>query len=50
LKEERAAGGPQGPDKMIFNIYDFIEEEAFDDKGNTLGRKPHVNNIKGDLL
>jgi len=50
LKEERAAGGPQGADRLVFNIYDFIEEEAFDDKGNTLGRRPHVNNIKGDLL
>ena len=50
LKQDRAAGGPAGPDKLVFNIYDFIEEDGVDDKGNPLGRKPHVNNIKGDLL
>lgn len=53
LKDDRGPGRPaqdDEPARLVFNIYDFIEEEAFDDKGNTLGRKPHVNNIKGDLL
>ena len=53
LKEERAPGRPAEDSeltKLVFNVYDFVEDEAFDDKGNTLGRKPHVNNIKGDLL
>ena len=50
LKEHRPAGGPAGLDKLVFNVYDFIEEDASDDKNNSLGRKPHVNNIKGDLL
>jgi hypothetical protein len=36
--------------KQIFNIYEYIMEDKFDDKGNALGRKPHVNNIRDDLL
>ena len=36
--------------KQIFNIFEFIDEDRFDDKGMTLGRRPHVNNIKGELL
>lgn len=36
--------------KQIFNIFEYIDEDKFDDKGCRLDRKPHVNNIKGDLL
>jgi phage/plasmid-associated DNA primase len=36
--------------KQIFNIFEYIDEDKYDDKGCNLGRKPHVNNIKGDLL
>lgn len=36
--------------KQIFDIYDFIEPDGLDDKGKELGRKAHINNIKGDLL
>lgn len=52
LKEDATVGRPKdGEDeRMIFDIFDFIEEDQYDDKGNRLDRKPHVNNIKGDLL
>ena len=53
LKEAVVIGRPatdSEPTKLVFNVYDFIEPDAFDDKGNSLGRRPHVNNIKGDLL
>ena len=36
--------------KQVFNIFEYIEEDKTDDKGNPLDRKPHVNNIRGDLL
>ena len=36
--------------KQIFNIFEYLDEDKRDDKGTELGRKPHVNNIKGDLL
>lgn len=36
--------------KQIFNIFEYIDDDKYDDKGRTLGRTPHVNNIKGDLL
>lgn len=34
----------------VFNVYDFINEDIKDDKGKELGRKPHVSNIKDELL
>lgn len=36
--------------KQVFNIFEYIDDEKFNDKGETLGRKPHVNNIKEELL
>lgn len=36
--------------KQVFNIFEFINEDCRDDKGNDLGRRPHVNNVKGELL
>jgi hypothetical protein len=36
--------------KQVFNIFEFIDEDKRDDKGNDLGRRPHTNNIKGELL
>jgi hypothetical protein len=36
--------------KQIFNIYEYIDQDKKDDKGNELNRRPHVNNIRGDLL
>jgi hypothetical protein len=37
-------------DKLIFDVFDFIDEDVKDDKGNDLGDKVHINNVKGDLL
>lgn len=39
-----------GAFKLVFNIFDFIEDGHFDDKGNALEDKPHMNNIKEDFL
>lgn len=36
--------------KQVFDVYEFINEDQYDDKGKALGRKPHINNIKSELL
>ena len=42
---------PSGEDtRLIFDIYDFIEEDRFNDKGERLDRRPHINNIKNELM
>jgi hypothetical protein len=53
LKQEDFVGRPgldEEDHRLIFDIFDFIEEDKFTDKGEVLNRKPHINNIKGDLL
>ena len=37
-------------ESLMFDVWDFIEPDGEDDKGNTLGSKPHANNIKGELI
>jgi hypothetical protein len=37
------------PDKKIFNLDDFIDPDALDDKGNTVGEKINQYSIKDDL-
>lgn len=53
VQEDVLTGRPSTGDedrRLTFNIYEFILEDKMDDRGNDLGRKPHPNNIKSDLL
>jgi hypothetical protein len=36
--------------KMVFDIWDFLNDGQIDEKGKDLGSKPHINNVKGELF
>jgi hypothetical protein len=43
--------GPQGEHhSLMFNAWDFLDADCFDDKGKDLDDNPHPNNILPDLL
>jgi hypothetical protein len=37
------------PSKIMFNLDDFIDRDAIDDKGTTVGEKINVFSIKDEL-
>lgn len=53
-KMEKTAGRPEADSdtdsRLIFDIFEFIEEDKQDDKGKDLEDRPHANNIRAELL
>ena len=49
-QDSQQGKGANNPSKLVFNIFEYIDEDKTDDKGKELGDRPHFNNIKGELL
>jgi hypothetical protein len=53
-KGDRKMGRPEvesdDDQRLIFDIFEYIEEDKQDDKGKDLDDKPHANNIRAELL
>jgi hypothetical protein len=49
-KQQVKMGPQEENNSLMFNAYDFLEEDCFDDKDKPLDDNPHANNILPDLL